>query len=122
MSYRRMTARNVTRGTVLASDGLEARGMRQRILGLHLLPQLKEGQGLLLPGATTIDSTFMRYPIDLVFVDRARKVTRVVHDMQPWRMVWSAHGGRDCLELPAGTARATETQVGDQLEISELEG
>jgi uncharacterized membrane protein (UPF0127 family) len=57
----------------------------------------------------------MRYPIDLVFLDRSRRVTRVVPDMRPWRMVLSAHGGRDCLELPAGAAAASGTQVGDHL-------
>jgi len=94
--------------------------MIQRILGLHLLPRLQEGEGLLLPGATTIDTAFMSYPIDLVFLDRERHVTRVVHDMKPWRMVLSGHGGRDCLELPAGSAAASGTQVGDQLEIAEI--
>jgi uncharacterized membrane protein (UPF0127 family) len=92
----------------------------QRIFGLHLLPRLAEGEGLLLPGATTIDTMFMRYPIDLVFLDRERRVTRIVHDMRPWRMVWSAHGGRDCLELPAGAAAASGTQVGDQLAFEEV--
>ena len=28
-----------------------------------------------------------------------------MHALPPWRVVWSAHGGRDCLELPAGTYR-----------------
>jgi uncharacterized membrane protein (UPF0127 family) len=62
----------------------------------------------------------MRYPIDLVFLDRQRRVTRVVHAMKPWRMVFSAHGGRDCLELPAGAAAASGTQVGDQLALHDL--
>jgi uncharacterized membrane protein (UPF0127 family) len=60
---------------------------------------------------------FMRYPIDAVFVDKDHRVTKVVHDLKPWRVVWWAPGARDCLELPAGTARATNTQVGDQLRL-----
>ena len=78
---------NSTRGTVVAEQCRIARGMAQRIFGLHLLPRLKPGEGLLLPGATTIDTTFMGYPIDLVFLDTSRRVTRVVPDMVPWRMV-----------------------------------
>jgi uncharacterized membrane protein (UPF0127 family) len=94
--------------------------MIRRTLGLHLLPRLAEGEGLLLPSSTMIDTTFMGYPIDLVFLDRQRRVTRVVHDMKPWRMVVSAHGGRDCLELSAGAAAASGTQVGDQLVLHDL--
>ena len=58
-----------TRGNVVAEQCRIARGITQRIFGLHLLPRLKTGEGLLLPGATTIDTTFMGYPIDLVFLD-----------------------------------------------------
>jgi uncharacterized protein len=110
---------NTTRGTVVAEYCRIARGVTQRIFGLHLLPRLEPGEGLLLPGATTIDTTFMGYPIDLVFLDRSRRVTRVVPAMPPWRMVIRADGGRDCLELPAGAAAGSGTVVGDQLRLDE---
>ena len=84
---------NVTRGTVLARRCRVAGSFFQRVFGLHLLPRLASGEGLLLPGSTTIDTTFMRYPIDLVFVDRSRRVTRIVPDLRPWRMVLRTRGG-----------------------------
>ena len=108
---------NTTRDTTVAARCLIARGVPQRIFGLHLLPRLRDGEGLLLPGATTIDTTFMGYPIDLVFVDKSGRVTRVVPDMAPWRMVARTNGGRDCLELPAGAAAASGTLVGDVLSV-----
>jgi uncharacterized membrane protein (UPF0127 family) len=110
----------VTRRTTVAERGRVAGSLRERIFGLHLLPRLQDGEGLLLPGATTIDTTFMGYPIDLVFLDGSSRVTRVVHAMKPWRMVLSGGGGRDCLELPAGAAAASGTEVGDQLKIRDL--
>jgi uncharacterized membrane protein (UPF0127 family) len=59
----------------------------------------------------------MRYPIDLVFLDGSGKVTRVVPDLPAWRMVVRTHGGRDCLELPAGAAAASGTEAGDVLRV-----
>jgi uncharacterized membrane protein (UPF0127 family) len=118
--YRLASVHNATRGTTVAERCRVAGSMRERIFGLHLLPRLQPGEGLLLPGATTIDTTFMGYPIDLVFMDRSNRVTRVVHDMRPWRMVLGGAGGRDCLELPAGGARASGTEIGDQLELQDL--
>jgi uncharacterized protein len=109
---------NTTRGTTVAARCRIARGVLQRIFGLHLLPRLREGEGLLLPGATTIDTTFMGYAIDLVFLDRSSRVTRVVPAMAPWRMVARTSGGRDCLELPAGAAAASGTQAGDLLSVT----
>lgn len=109
---------NVTRGTVLAERCRVAESLVQRVFGLHLLPRLSEDEGLLLPGATTIDTTFMGYPIDLVFVDRSLRVTRVVKAIRPWRMVARTGGGRDCIELPAGAAARSGTEPGDSLLLS----
>jgi uncharacterized protein len=114
--------RNLTRDSTVADRCRIAQGLAQKVLGLHLLPRLEDGQGLLLPGATTIDTAFMGYPIDLVFLDRSRRVTRIVPDMRPWRMVLSGHGGRDCLELPSGAAGRSGTRVGDELSFEDGAG
>lgn len=111
---------NVTRGTVLAERCRVAQSFFQRVFGLHLVPRLASGEGLLLPGATTIDTTFMSYAIDLVFVDRSKRVTRAVHDVVPWRMVVRTGGGRDCIELPAGTAAKSGLQTGDELRFTPI--
>jgi hypothetical protein len=58
---------------------------------------------------------FMRYAIDAVFVGKDGRVTKVVPNLEPWRVVWWARGARDCLELPAGTAADTRIHVGDEL-------
>ena len=109
---------NQSRGTTLAERCRVARGPIQTILGLHLLPRLQPGEGLLLPGATAIDTTFMGYAIDLVFLDRSRRVTRTVSRLKPWRFAMWNPGARDCLELPAGALEGTGTRTGDQLTIT----
>jgi uncharacterized membrane protein (UPF0127 family) len=111
---------DATRDTVVAERCRVAESMFQRIFGLHLLPQLELGEGLLLSGSTTIDTTFMRYPIDLVFLDQSGRVTKTVPDLPPWRMVLRTGGGRDCIELPAGTVAASGVQAGDELEFTPL--
>jgi hypothetical protein len=112
---------NLTRGSTVAQRCRVAGSILQRIFGLHLVPRLQAGEGLLLPGATTIDTTFMGYAIDLVFLDRSLRVTRTVPSLPPWRIVLRTSGGRDCVELPAGAAAASGTQVGDQLAFIEAD-
>lgn len=116
-AYVRVT--NETRGSVVAERCRVASGLFQTIFGLHLLPQLKAGEGLLLPGATTIDTTFMGYPIDLVFLDRDKRVTKVVPNLVPWRFALWNPRARDTLELPAGAAVSARTQPGDELRFEE---
>lgn len=117
---RYLRVENATRRTVVAERCRVAGSLMQRIFGLHLLPELNVGEGLLLPRSTTIDTTFMRYAIDLVFVDRSGRVTRTVANVPPWRMVLRAFGGRDCIELPAGTITATDIQRGDELRFHDV--
>jgi uncharacterized protein len=111
---------NVTRSTVIAERCRVAEGVRQRIFGLHLWPELRDGEGLLLPGANSIDTTFMRYVMDAVFIDGDRRVTKVAHGMKPWRIVPLARGAKDCIELPGGAAAKAQTHVGDELRLVDL--
>src|SRR6266571_769180 len=117
---RTVRVENQSRGRVIAERCGVARGPIQTIMGLHIVPRLQAGEGLLLPGATTIDTTFMRYPIDLVFMDRSRRVARTVSRLKPWRFAMWNPGARDCLELPAGTLEGTGTAPGDQITITDL--
>ena len=119
-AYRLARVRNESRDTVLAERCRIAANPVRRIFGLHLLPELSAGEALLLPGTSSMDTLFMRYPIDVAFLDQSGRVKRVIHGMRPWRVVPWARGARDCLELPAGTLQATQTLVGDQLAIEEI--
>lgn len=113
---------NVTRGTVLAERARVASSSRDRTVGLMGRDGLPDGEGLWIERAPSIHMFFMRFPIDAVFVDRELRVTKVVADLRPWRVVWWARGARDCLELPAGAARESGTRAGDQLVTRDLPG
>jgi uncharacterized membrane protein (UPF0127 family) len=95
-----------------------AASLRERTVGLLATPSLPPGEGLLIERTQSIHMFFMRYPIDVVFVDRQAKVTRTVAGLRPWRVIWWARGARDCVELPVGAIEASGTVRGDQLVIS----
>jgi len=119
------TARNETRGTVLA-DRLEVVGsFWGRFMGLMGRATLPAGTGLWLPGDNGIHMFFMRFAIDAVFLGRpdaaaggARRVVAAKRRLRPWvgivPLVGAANG---VLELPAGTIEATGTEVGDVIHL-----
>lgn len=109
---------NLTRGTTVADRCRVAASLRDRTVGLLATPSLAEGDGLLIERTQSIHMFFMRYPIDVAFVDGDRRVTRTVAALRPWRVVWWARGARDCLELPSGALAASGTAVGDQLAVT----
>jgi len=115
--YVRIT--NTTRGTVLATRCRVASSLRDRAVGLLTTREVLPGEGLLIERSPSIHMFFMRYPIDVVFVDRTGRVTRTVSRLRPWRVVWWARGAQDCIELRAGALEGTETAPGDQLAFDE---
>jgi hypothetical protein len=58
----------------------------------------------------------MRFPIDLVYLDRKKKVKKIRSGVPPWRLsaCLSAHS---VVELASGTVQLTRTQPGDKLEF-----
>jgi uncharacterized membrane protein (UPF0127 family) len=58
----------------------------------------------------------MRFPIDVVFLDRELKVLDVAEAVPPWRMK-ARRGARAVLELAAGEAARHRIGEGDKLEI-----
>jgi uncharacterized membrane protein (UPF0127 family) len=109
---------NATRGTVVGDQITVASSTRDRTVGLLRTPELGPGEGLWIQRSPSIHMFFMPYAIDAVFVADDGHVTKVVADLQPWRVVWWARGARDCLELPVGTAAASRTEVGDRLQLT----
>jgi leader peptidase (prepilin peptidase)/N-methyltransferase len=58
----------------------------------------------------------MRFPIDVVFLDRDLEVLEVRDSVPPWRGV-AKRGAKAVLELPAGEARRREIEPGVKLEL-----
>ena len=112
---------NLTRGSSLAEHSRVAASLRDRTVGLLATPSLSAGEGLLIERTQSIHMFFMRYPIDVVFVDQNAKVTRTVTGLRPWRVVGWARGARDCLELPVGAIAGSGTVQGDQLAVTTLD-
>jgi uncharacterized membrane protein (UPF0127 family) len=112
----KILVRNQTRDTVLADSAEVADTSAKRRTGLLKHDGLAAGQGLWIVPCESVHTFFMKFPIDLVYLDRKHKVRKIRHRMAPWRMsiCLSAHS---ILELPAGVLEATGTQAGDQLAI-----
>ena len=91
-----------------------------RLKGLLGHSGLERGEGLLLRPASSIHTFFMRFPIDVVFLDRELGVRKVVPELEPWKLAF-ARGARSALELAPGEAERRGVAAGQRLLIRELE-
>jgi uncharacterized protein len=63
---------------------------------------------------SSVHTSFMRFRIDVVFLDGTLNVLRVVPALKPWRMT-GCRGAAWTLELPANTCEARGLRVGQPL-------
>jgi uncharacterized membrane protein (UPF0127 family) len=110
---------NLTRQTILADRAKVADDAATRNKGLLGRNGLDPGEGLWITPCEAVHTFFMRFAIDLVYVDRHKQVRKVRSHVTPWQMsaCLSAHS---IVELPSGTVHATQTKPGDRLEFSPL--
>jgi uncharacterized membrane protein (UPF0127 family) len=78
-----------------------ANSFASRFRGLMGVAQLPPGTGLLLPGTSSVHTHFMRFPIDLVFLDSERRIVSITRGVRPWRFA-KAKDSDSVLELAAG--------------------
>ena len=103
---------NVTKGVALASELETATSFAARSKGLLGRDGLRPEQGMLIDPCSSVHTWFMRFPIDVVFLDSKNRVVGLRRNMKPWRMAWSWRGAKT-VELPVGVIATTRTQVGD---------
>jgi uncharacterized protein len=110
---------NVTRQAFLASNLRVADTHFQRLLGLMgtVKGSFHQGTGLWITPCHGVHTMFMRYPIDVLYLDRANRVLRIEDTVRPWRVTPLLIESATVLELPAHTAWNTGTRLGDVIEI-----
>jgi uncharacterized membrane protein (UPF0127 family) len=104
---------NCRNGRVFLSDLRKAQGHWQKFAGLMFAPSLGDGQGVLFRPARGIHTHFMRFAIDLVYLDDAQRVRAIREAMPPWRL--DLRTAEAVIEAGAGAAKAADVQIGDEL-------
>jgi uncharacterized membrane protein (UPF0127 family) len=104
-------------GRLVCSQCLLADRPLARLKGLLGRRELPEDEGILIRPAASVHTAFMRFAIDVVFVDRDHRVVKIAASVPPWRIA-AARGARHALELAAGRATRVGIGVGDVLSLS----
>ena len=118
-----MSARNLTRETMLADELEIASSFWARFMGLMGRSSLPAGHGLWITGTNGIHMFFMRFAIDAVFLAKpsangSRRVVGLRRRLPAWvGLVPLIRGANGVLELPVGSIEASRTELGDLVEL-----
>lgn len=114
---------NRTRETFIATEVKVADSYFSRLLGL--LGKTKRwaqlGKGLWIVPSRGVHTIGMLFPIDLVFLSKEKKVVHIEEHVRPFRISKVSLKAVSVLELPPHAIYRSGTQVGDQLEMGQLE-
>ena len=106
---------NDTRHTQLAFRAEKADSFAKRFKGLLGRSSLEVGDGLHIEPCNSIHMFFMKFAIDVAFLDPELRVVKVIHGIKPWRATRIYSDARSVLELPVGALAGTQTVEGDVL-------
>jgi uncharacterized membrane protein (UPF0127 family) len=104
-------------GRVLITRVGMAVRFHQRLVGLLGRSGLPTDMALYLCPASSIHTCFMRFRLDVAFLDREHRVLKVVRNLQPWRAT-AARGSHAVLEWQSGWLPGDALQPGDQLDLT----
>jgi hypothetical protein len=108
---RTATGRCIARHVQLACS------FRSRCLGLLSREAMPKGEGLLMVPGGSIHTLGMRFPIDVIFLNRQMRILGLAEHVRPWRVRVAPKGTRRVLELAAGQIAAHKLKQGIYLVV-----
>jgi len=113
-----MQAFNVTQQRTLAKVLTVADSFFQSLIGLMGKPRLETGHGLWIVPCQSVHTFWMRFPIDVVFLDQHHKVIHLVERLRPFRLTKHLSKASSVIELPVGAIKTSETRIGDEIRVA----
>ncbi|MBN1622466.1 MAG: DUF192 domain-containing protein [Endomicrobiales bacterium] len=89
----------------------------KRFLGL-MGKKSFENKALLLSPCSSIHTFFMRFNIDVIFLDSQNKIIKIANNIPPWRILLPVIRAKSVLELSTQTARRLTLKTGDEISFN----
>ena len=102
---------------VVAERAQVARTWRQRMVGLLAHRRLPAEEALVFPACTSIHTFGMRFPIDVIVVDREWRVVALRECLAPGRLVLPVRRAWGMVEAACGTLKRVGLKMGDRLVV-----
>ncbi len=114
-----ITIINKSNNKIIGNKIAHANNFVTRFFGLMGKKALNEEEGLLITPCNSIHMMFMKFPLDIIFLDKQFKIVYVIESLKPWRVSPVIFKAQSVIELPEGTISRSESKVDDTLEIEQ---
>lgn len=110
---------HIKTGYVFGERIEHADSFSKRLIGLMFRKEMGNIDGMLLDPGNSIHNCFVRFPIDVLFLDKKNKIVKILHGFKPWRFSWIYLRATKVLELPAGKI-PQDVKEGDTVEVTNV--
>lgn len=100
---------------IISSDVAVADNFWTRLSG-YMFRKTPHVSGILFEPANAMQTTFMFFELDIVFLTKENRVIKILRNVKPWRHTWFYPKTRKALEMPSGKL-PSDLREGDILEI-----
>ena len=101
-----------TRVVSRVTAAVDSTSRNRGLLGRHGL----DDEALVIAPCNAVHTCFMKFAIDVLFVDKTGRIVKLSPAVRPWRVA-AALRGFATIEMAAGTAERTATRPGHRLEL-----
>ena len=108
---------NHTQNYLFADKARLADSFRSRLVGLLDRKEIVPGEALVITHCQQVHMFFMKFAIDVIFIDRAEVVVGLVENIKPFSMSPIFLKAHRAIELPAGTISHSRTSLGDSIQF-----
>lgn len=116
MNDRQLGMKIVSKNKTIAENVKIADSFISRLIGLMFSKGLIGFDALLIKPCNSIHTFFMRYNIDVVFLDKEMRIVRIIRNIRPWRMTWIYFKSHQVIEM-AGGSFPQDINEGETLEV-----
>jgi uncharacterized protein len=82
-----------------------------RLIGWQFRGKPAAEEGLLIVPCNSIHTCFVRFSMDVLFLDCGGTILSIRHDLRPWRFAVGPRGSHAVVEVLAGTANAQPGEI-----------
>ncbi len=115
-----LSIHNTSKNTIIAQSGAIADTFLSRMIGLLSRKSLSADEALVITRCNSIHMLFMRFSIDVIFIDKHDCVVGLVEHIKPFRLSPIFFQSQYAIEVSEGVIRQTKTAIGDQIEVKEI--
>lgn len=108
---------NSTQNVLIADDVKLAQNFFTRSVGLISRKEIKNNEGLVIKPCCSIHTFFMKFNIDVLFVDKNNKIIAMHENVHPFRILPMYFASNYVVELSAGSIFNKNIKKGDEIQI-----